>query len=304
MNQIIEFSEASDRAVAGGKGFGLHRLSCWNLNVPPGFVVSSDAYRDALASLEIDPSDSNFDADSVSSAIIKSEFPDGLEDELEIALGRLEDAHGAGLRVSCRSSATAEDSATASFAGQFATVLGVAGLEGVIDAIKECWASIWSPEAVSYRGTNGIGHQDVSMAVVVQKMVNAVSSGVAFSVNPVTGNANEVMINSNWGLGETVVSGLVTPDTFLVGKADRSITAREISQTKNVSHVVTGEGSIEEVNVGSIEAISSSLTDEQILEVASLAADVEDHAGSPQDLEWAYEAGELFVLQTRPITTI
>lgn len=304
MRYVVEFADASDRAVVGGKGFGLHRLAGWDLNVPPGFVVASSSYEEALGLLGIDVADPDLDAENVAAQFLAANVPDALVDEVAGSLERLEQEHGHGLHVSCRSSATAEDSAAASFAGQFATVLGVSGADGVIDGLRRCWSSAWSTEAVSYRQSNGISHGEVSMAVVVQKMVNASSAGVVFSVNPVTGDAGEVMINSNWGLGESVVSGLVTPDTFLVSKTDRTVTVREISQAKSVAHVMTPDGSVEEKPVGPLEAISPSLTDEQVVEVASLAIAIEEKAGSPQDVEWAYEADVLYVLQTRPITTV
>lgn len=304
MRYVVPFSEASDRAIVGGKGFGLHRLTSWDLNVPPGSVVRTAAYDEAMTSIGIGVNDPGLSASDVSAAILSFDPNEQLVDEIDQLWTEMSRMHGVDLRVSCRSSATAEDSATASFAGQFATVLGVRESDGVIEAIKQCWASVWSDEAVAYRESNGISHAEVSMAVVVQKMVNASCSGVAFSINPVTSDSGEVMINSNWGLGETVVSGMVTPDTFLVSRTDNSISFRDISQAKTIKHVVGADGAVEEVAAGPLEVMSPSLTDEQIVEVAKTAVMAEEEAGIPQDIEWAYEGDELFVLQTRPITTV
>lgn len=304
-NYLIEFADASERSEAGGKGYGLHLLTSWGLNVPPGMVLATDAYREMLASAQVSELLGSGDVSAIRSAIREFEADPQLADRISQAWDQLTGRHGSDLRVSCRSSATAEDSAGASFAGQFATVLGVSGPGNVLDAVRECWASVWSDEALSYRDAAGISHDDVAMAVVIQKMVSAESSGVAFSVNPVTGDESQVMINASWGLGETVVSGLVSPDMFLVQKSDREIAFREVSQSKTVRHIVSADGSIEEEAVGFAEASQPSLTDEQVLEVAEVAMTAEQNAGSPQDIEWAYEAGgELYVLQTRPITTL
>jgi phosphoenolpyruvate synthase/pyruvate phosphate dikinase len=312
MHYVIEFSDASDRATAGGKGYGLHRLTNWGMNVPRGVVVSSRAYDEmmsepqvaaAVSALESNPT-YNGAAAAVRDAISAVAFGSDIETEVRSAWASLENAAGQHLRVSCRSSATAEDSAAASFAGQFATILGVVGPVNVMDAIKQCWASVWSLEALTYRASHNIPHSAVSMAVVIQQMVRAETSGVAFSVNPVFGDNEQVMINASWGLGEVVVSGLITPDTFLVGKTGMGIVAREISQAKSVMHVMNSDGVVEELPVNPVQSMTASLTDEQVQEVARLAVDAEVSSGSPQDVEWAYEGGKLYVLQTRPITTL
>ena len=312
MRYLIEFSAASDRSLAGGKGYGLHRLTSWGMNVPAGVVVASSAYDEAMsdprvasavAKLDANPTDT--EAAAAVRAAIRGLAPGPeLASEIRSAWATLEAATGQQLRVSCRSSATAEDSAAASFAGQFATILGVVGPGNVLDAINECWASVWSIEALTYRASHDIPHSAVSMAVVIQQMVRADTSGVAFSVNPVFGDTEQVMINASWGLGEVVVSGLVTPDTYLVSKSSMEIVARDISQSKTVKHVMNAEGVVEELPVNPIQAMTTSLTDEQVREVAMLAVNAEREAGSPQDVEWAYQDGSLYVLQTRPITTL
>ncbi len=304
MQYIIEFADASDRAVAGGKGYGLYLLTSWDLEVPSGVVLGTRAYNEAISSPELAGLIESGEASTIRDSINNLEFWPALANEIEQAWADLTSTNGTDLRVSCRSSATAEDSAAASFAGQFATVLGVAGPDGIANAVKQCWASAWSDEALAYRNTANTENDRVSMAVVIQKMVRADTSGVAFSINPVTGDDSEIMVNSSWGLGETVVSGLVSPDMFTVQKPDMQITGREISQTKSVRHVVAQDGSIEEQSVPYADAMQPSLTDEQVAEVASMACLAEEKAGSPQDIEWAYEAGTLYLLQTRPITTV
>lgn len=313
MRYLLTLDEASSRAAAGGKGEGLHRLKSWGLNVPPAYVVSSDAYREAIEAPEIAElvartpgatgSDSTALAGDVQAALRSIELPHELLDEIAEAWTFLSgDADG--LSVSCRSSGTSEDSSAASFAGQFATVLGLSGVDGIERGIRECWASAWSPEAAAYSRTRGIDAAATHMAVVVQRMVRADTAGVAFSVNPVTNSRDEVMINASWGLGEAVVSGLVTPDTFLVSKATFNVVARDISTGKSTSHVMTATGQVEERQVDPVTAMMPSLTDEQIAEVAQMTLRAESEAGSPQDVEWAYEGAELFVLQTRPVTTV
>jgi pyruvate,water dikinase len=311
---MLTLEEASSRAAAGGKGEGLHRLDAWGLNVPPAYVVSSDAYRDAVSSPEIagmisllpSASDSERPATfrAIQAALRSAELPGALTDEIAHAWSALTGGDERHASVSCRSSGTAEDSAAASFAGQFSTVLGLSGVEGIARGIRECWASAWSPEAAAYSRTNGIDVTTVAMAVVVQRMVRADVSGVAFSVNPVTGSHQEVMINASWGLGEVVVSGLVTPDTFLVGKPGLDILVRDISPEKSVRHVTALTGEVVERQVDPVTAMMPCLTDEQVTEVAQMTLRAEAEAGAPQDVEWAYEGAELFVLQTRPVTTV
>ena len=313
MSYLLTLEQASSRAAAGGKGEGLHRLNAWGLNVPAAYVVASDAYRAAVSAPEIagligksrgaSDEEARAIARSIQSALRSVDLPSGLVAEIAEAWSALSEGADGAISVSCRSSGTAEDSAAASFAGQFSTVLGLSGVDGISHGIRECWASAWSPEAASYSRTNDIDVTAIGMAVVIQPMVRADVSGVAFSINPVTNSASEVMINSSWGLGEVVVSGLVTPDTFLVAKSGLDIVAKEISPEKSVRHVTTASGAVEEQPVDPVSAMMPSLTDEQVAEVAKMTLRAETEAGSPQDVEWAFENGELFVLQTRPITT-
>jgi pyruvate,water dikinase len=313
MKQLLSLDEAASRPLAGGKGHGLHLLRAWGLNVPPAYVVSTAAYRAAITSPQVAaatdrlrdarPGEVAQAAADTQRLLLEMPLHPALSAELGQAWEKIAATSSGRASVSCRSSATIEDSGSDSFAGQFATVLGVSGQAEIERAVRHCWASVWSPEAVGYCRARGIDPLSASMAVVVQRMVRADVSGVAFSVNPVTGGSGEAMINASWGLGETVVSGLVTPDTFLVSKTSLEIIAADISQSKTVRHVLTDDGKVEEQAVDPVTAISASLSDAQVAEVAALAVHCERKAGSPQDVEWAFEDGRLYVLQTRPVTT-
>jgi len=208
------------------------------------------------------------------------------------------------ITVACRSSANAEDSAAASFAGQYLTVLGLRNAEEIEGAIKDCWASMWEDSAVSY-GTMG-GHilSNLAMAVVVQRVVPADVSGVVFSMNPIMGNHDEIYINSSWGLGEAVVSGLVTPDTYIVNKGSMSLSSKQISPAKQIKFVVGDTGTAYQTDVPAIQVGIPTLSDSAAVQVATIARDAEERAGMPMDLEWAYEGDELYVLQARPITAL
>jgi rifampicin phosphotransferase len=184
------------------------------------------------------------------------------------------------------------------------TMLGLRNPVEIADAIQRCWASMWEESAVQYGAfSNGIP-ADLAMAVVVQLVVPAEVSGVAFSMNPITGDASEVFINSSWGLGEAVVSGLVTPDTHMVDKATLTVTSRQISAAKSTMFVIGDEGTAHRVDVLAELAGADTLSDELAGEIASAAVVAEERAGTPMDIEWAIEGGTLFVLQARPITTI
>ena len=163
---------------------------------------------------------------------------------------------------------------------------------------------MWEDSAVSY-GTMG-GHvlSNLAMAVVVQRVVPADVSGVVFSMNPIMGNRDEIYINSSWGLGEAVVSGLVTPDTYIVNKDSMSVASRQISAVKQIKFVVGAEGTAHQTEVPAAEVGAPTLTEEAAVQVATIARDAEDKAGVPMDLEWAFEGGELYVLQARPITAL
>ena len=189
--------------------------------------------------------------------------------------------------VAVRSSATAEDLAYASFAGQQDTYLNIVGADALIDAIRRCWASLWTDRAVSYRTANGIDHRRVTLAVVVQRMVDATAAGVMFTANPVTGTRHETVIDASPGLGEAVVSGAVNPDHFVVDTRTGAILQRRLGDKRIMIRSVAGGGT-EEVALDD-RSDAACLTDDQLAALVDLGRRVQDHYGSPQDTEWAID---------------
>ena len=314
MNYFLSFAESISPDVVGGKGHGLHRLESWGFQVPEGFVVPAEIYRQELAANNIGPSAEQLDgateeellrfAADMRSSIRAMIFNSQFSDEIGAIWESISGNGGDQITIACRSSANAEDSTAASFAGQYLTVLGLRSAAQVESGIKDCWVSMWEDSAVSY-GTMG-GHvlSNLAMAVVVQRVVPAEVSGVVFSINPIMGNRDEIYINSSWGLGEAVVSGLVTPDTYIVNKDSMSIASKQISRAKHIKFVVGDEGTAHQIEVSAEEAGASTLSDEVAVQVATIARDAENKAGMPMDLEWAFEGGELYPLQARPITAL
>ena len=224
--------------------------------------------------------------------MLSAPVPDDIADAVR------QSAHGP---VAVRSSATAEDLPHASFAGQQDTYLNVIGADAVLDAVRRCWASLWTDRAVAYRAANGIDHHTVRLAVVIQEMVQSEVAGVMFTANPVTGRRHEAVIDASPGLGEAVVSGAVNPDHFVVDLATGRITERRLGDKRLAVRSLPG-GGVEHVEAPMEEAC---VTDAQIRALAELGREVEDHYGSPQDTEWAIDAdGTLWLTQSRPITTL
>jgi rifampicin phosphotransferase len=315
---IVPFDgeEATVHEMVGGKGANLGRMTAAGFPVPPGFTVSTAAYAELLESggrneairgllAEIDYAD----ADSVASAtesirrhLIEGEMPQGIQGAVLDAYASLD---GQDSPVAVRSSGTAEDLEGTSFAGLHDTYLDVRGGGAVIDAIHRCWASLWSARATSYRHDNEFDHLEAKLAVVVQTMVPSESAGVMFTANPVTGAVSEIVINASWGLGEAVVSGLVTPDEYALDR-----------DTKRVKRFVAGDkerrivrdpersGTIEEeVPIGERQA--PTLSDDQAARLADLGSRLtEYYEGFPQDIEWGYADGDFYLLQTRPVTGV
>jgi rifampicin phosphotransferase len=313
---ILPFT-AIDRgalAVAGGKAANLGELTRAGFPVPAGFCVTTAAYglvaADAglgptLASLAgTQPQDTSRLAELAAQArsyLSDASVPDSLGRAIAEAYEELGD--GAPVPVAVRSSATAEDLPQASFAGQQDTYLNVVGVESVLDAVRRCWASLWTDRAVSYRATNGIDPQSVRLAVAVQRMVDASVAGVLFTANPVTGKRRQAVIDASPGLGEAVVSGMVNPDHFVVNTATGEIVERRLGD-KRVAIMAGPGGSTERVDLSPGED-RASLSDDQILALAKLGARVEEHYGTPQDTEWAIDGdGEVWLLQARPVTTL
>jgi len=204
--------------------------------------------------------------------------------------------------VAVRSSALDEDGAGASFAGQHETYLNVVGAQAVAEAVARCWASVRSSRALQYRRQHGFALDGFRIAVLIQQLVHADVSSVMFSANPVTGNRDEVMINASWGLGESIVGGTVTPDTYVVRKADMATVSRRIAEKRRMTVMAT-DGTCE-VEVPRFLRMQPTLGQEQLMEMAQLGVALERRMGHPVDVECAYHAGKLFLLQCRPITTL
>lgn len=305
----------------GGKAASLGEMTGAGLPVPPGFALTTAAYRASRDASDIDATlarllhglDTN-DTDMVSDRcgrirrhIAEMPMNADVEDNLRQAYAELcRRSSSVDVPVAVRSSATSEDSPDASFAGEHDTYLWVRGADNVVDAVRRCWASLFTDRATCYRVEMGYEHRSVEMSVVVQKMVRPISAGVAFTLNPSDGDRSTIAIDSAWGFGEGVVSGEVTPDNFLVDKVLYEISRRKVA-TKEVEFTLDGGDSVIKKPLEGPRATDASLTDNQIKAIARLARTAERHYGCPQDIEWAVDAdlpdGEnVVLLQSRPET--
>lgn len=307
-----------DDARFGGKSAGLGELLGAGIPVPGGFALSTAAFHEflkqagltaeikgRLASLSIDDLSSVAGAcDAIAEAIGAAPVPAGVEAEIAAGCAELARISGDALPpVAVRSSAIGEDSHTATFAGQQETFLWVRGADGVTRAVRDCWASLYSPTAVSYRARLPADGAPPAMGVAVQLMVDAEVSGVMFTCNPVSGDPSIVAINASWGLGEAVVAGEVTPDEYLLSKVTGELVRRRIGD-KLIEHVPApaGGGTVRR-EVQAERRDAPCLADTELGQLHDLARRVERHFGSQQDIEWAIaRAGGLFVLQSRPVT--
>lgn len=305
----------------GGKNASLGELMNADVRVPPGFAVTTDFYDEYLARTGLDEfimerlDDDFSDTDAASEASadiqqrIRSEpFPAELDAAIEEAWTQLVKdlaIDSDELSVAVRSSATAEDLPDASFAGQQDTYLGIRTLPVIKDKIRDCIGSLFTARAISYREEHGFDHHDVKISVGVQRMVDARSAGVMFTLNPANGDRSKVRIEANWGLGEAVVSGSVTPDSFLVDKPVYKIVDREVP-VKRIATMPTEDG-VEEVELDEEKSSVPSLTADEIIALTDRAKTIESHFGEPQDIEWAIEEdGEdkrFYILQSRPETS-
>ncbi len=291
-----------EAALVGGKAAGLGRLLRAGLPVPPGFVLTADAFRAFLGhnGLEGRLAGREEARRDVLGGLRAGRWPDDLRTELEEAYVALrERTHGAPVAV--RSSATAEDSAGASFAGQHSTVLNIEGIDAVLVGVLACWASLYSREARQYRRSREVEDAGPAMAVVVQALVAAEASGVAFTLDPVSGDRDVTLIDAAWGLGEGVVGGLVTPDHYVVRKADGRVLSSEVAEQR-VRVVGAPGGGTRKEEVPDDLAASAVLTDEQVNELTRLVMRIEELLGVSQDVEWALAEGGFYLLQSRPVT--
>jgi pyruvate,water dikinase len=296
----------------GGKGAALARLARAGLPVPSGFHITTTAYRryvdenhlgdgilSAAAQAQVnEPATLERAAAQIQSLITQGTMPGDIAGLIRQGYNEL----GTDAPVAVRSSATAEDLPGLSFAGQLETFLNVRGGDAVIDAVRRCWASLWTGRAIGYRQRQGIRPEEVSIAVVVQQLIRAEVAGVVFTANPMTGARDELVINAAWGLGEAIVSGRVTPDTIIINKQTGAIASQEIA----VKHVMTtrlDEGTREEP-VPADKRTRAALEPAQALELARLSLTIEQLYGQAMDIEWALCEGRFFIVQARPVTAL
>ena len=317
--------DKGDIPIVGGKGANLGELTQRGLDVPPGFCVTAGAYtyfieksnlrgkiKEIIENLDVEDSiELQKASGEIQDLINQSEIPEDLVEEIKLAYKKHNEKVGIeNSEVAVRSSATAEDLPEASFAGQQDTYLHISGEEELLNHIRKCWASLWTARAIYYRENQGFDHSQVALSVVVQKMINSEKSGVMFTANPINNNTDEIMINASWGLGEAVVSGTVTPDEYIVSKKDKKIIEKHIAEkTSMVVKKDVGVGTVE-INVGDYlgyEYVNKQcLTDDEIIKLADYGLRIEELYGSHQDIEWGFDKDtkELYILQSRPITTL
>jgi phosphohistidine swiveling domain-containing protein len=300
-------------AIAGGKGASLARLCAAGLPVPDGFHLATAAYQQFVAENELQPrilaALEPVDADQpatletasrgIRALFSQAQMPPAIAGAIAQAYATLP---GDDPAVAVRSSATAEDLPDLSFAGQQDTFLNVQSATGVLDAVRRCWASLWTARAIGYRARHGIDQSAVSLAVVVQVLVPAEAAGVLFTANPVTGQRDQAMLTATWGLGEAIVGGQVTPDTLTVDKATGGVLARETADKQAMT--VRVAGGTEEQPVPDALRRAPVLDDRQAAELVRLGVQIEQLYGTPMDIEWTLADGQFSIVQARPITAL
>lgn len=336
---IVWFEEVTkhDVGLVGGKGANLGEMTNARLPIPYGFVITSVAYfnfikrakleqkiKDVLSIINVDrPHELQQASKHAQALIMDSEMPHELGEMIieyydnlmakeesyiksrlssfEKAIHKVKHLYSQPL-VAVRSSATAEDLPTASFAGQQETYLNVKGDSHLLQKVKECWASLFTERAIYYRHEQGFDHFKIGLAAVVQRMVQSEKSGIAFSIDPVTNDKTKIVIEAIYGLGEYIVQGKVTPDHYEIDK--RSLIILKKEKKYQSSKFVKDNLDNKEVKLGKTEGSRQKLSDEEIIKVTLLVRDIENHYYFPQDIEWAIEGDRVFIVQSRPITTI
>ena len=307
------FKELSkkDVNIAGGKGASLGEMTNAGIKVPPGFVIVTSAFEKFLSenyiTEEIDAQINKVNhenmetveraSEAINVLIIKSKIPQNIQKEIDSNFREL----GADF-LAVRSSATAEDGSSASWAGELESYLNTTKVT-LNKNIKKCWASLYTPRAIFYRFEKSLHEQKVLVAVVVQKMVDSEISGVAFSVNPITQDKNQLVIEAGWGLGEAVVQGTITPDNYIVDKRDFSLIEVNVNEQAKGFYRKGKEGSDWE-KIPENKKDAQKLNGSKIAELAKLVSSIEKHYSFPVDVEWAHENGKFYITQSRPITTL
>src|SRR2546422_1145741 len=318
----LENVRKDDVHIVGGKCANLGELTAKGVTVPPGFAVTADAFRRFLEETKIgeviqktltssngprDPKQYEEASEEIRKIIESAPMPSDIANEVRSAYRDLERKTGnSQVKVAVRSSATSEDLPDASFAGQQDTFLNVKGEDQLVHYVQKCWSSLYTPRAIFYREEKGFPHEKVLISVGVQKMVDSEVSGVIFTLDPVNGDPSKIIIESSWGLGEALVAGVVRPDRFIVDKGTLQIVHKEIVR-KSIEHVPNRETGLTMQREVPVERRSAPcLTDDEAIDLAKLALDIEDHYGVPQDIEFAIEEGKtgnaVYIVQSRPET--
>jgi pyruvate,water dikinase len=318
MKNIMWFKELSRKSLAeaGGKGANLGEMMQNGFPIPNGFVVTSEAYwkhleangliepiERILGKLDVNDNDALMAAsEQIKEIIIRGEVPPDILNDIMASYKQLCEMVGRQVFVAVRSSATAEDLPTASFAGQQSTFLNVIGPEEVVKATRECWASLFEPRAIFYRVENKFEHMKVKLAAVVQMMVQSEKAGVVFTVDPLYQDPDILSIETAYGLGEVVVSGQVTPDTYRINKKDLGIIDKIVA--KQPWMLIKVDGKNKRVEIKDDAQGRQKLSDTEIKDLAKICKKIEDHYSYPQDIEYAFEKDNLYIVQSRPITTL
>ena len=301
---FLDDERCADVALAGGKGASLARMTALGMPVPPGFVVSADALEAALSTTatairEVLAGGEDLATISAeATALVRAADSGGaFPAQVADAYRRLGDGD---VPVAVRSSATAEDSEAASFAGQQETYLHVRGVGQIVERIRDCWCSFFTERALFYRSKKG-SLSDLGMAVVVQRMVEPDVSGVMFTIDPTKGRRDRMVVEAVFGLGEGVVSGQLTPDHYVLARDGRLKRTKLTTQPYAIVH--DPAGGVREQRLPAERGEAQTLAEEQLARLAKVGIDLEQRLGGPQDIEWAIQDDELFVLQSRPVTT-
>jgi len=310
---IKEIKNLSQRDVliAGGKGSSLGEMSKIGIRIPSGFVVLTSAFDAFLQATDLNveveaifKKNHYEDISSVEKALVEivnliknTEFPENIANEIRNEFRRMKAP-----LVAVRSSATTEDSRTASWAGELESFLNV-DKDNLLDSVKKCWLSLFTPRVIFYRFQKGFHNQKVSVGVIVQEMVQSEISGIVFTVHPITNDENQMVIEAGYGLGEVIVEGRITPDTYVINKNKPSIINKNISMQRILIAKSVKGGNIEK-SVLRMKQGKQKLSNGRIINLARICINIEKHYKRPQDIEWAFEKEKLYILQSRPITTL
>ena len=307
------FSELTkdDVGIAGGKGASLGEMTQANIQVPPGFVLVAPVFDQFLKETDLNVEINSIlqkvnhqemhtiehASETIQKLILEAEMPKDIMIEVKREFKKLGAKY-----VAVRSSATAEDSSSAAWAGQLESYLNTTE-KSLLKNVQKCWASLFTPRAIFYRFEKDLGAQQISVAVVIQKMVQSEKSGIAFSAHPVTNDRNQLIIEAGFGLGEAIVSGQITPDSYVVSKMPRQII--DINIVMQERGLFRGKQDDNEwKGISKLKGGKQTLDDDEILSLSELVLKIENHYGAPQDIEWAFEKKKFYIVQSRPITTL